>query len=372
MVVRVAIRGSGVVASGAGATRRRALRRGPSGRPTPAEARPLFANDQWRSLPPVPTPYVIPLIGVGSLSPELVGGKAAQLAELVSIGLPVPTAFSITTAAYRAFTQSTGIAAWLARSLAGLPTADRVAAVRLATEARERFAASPLPDDIAAEVLAAYEALLGVDGVRPVAVRSSATGEDGLVTSFAGQHDTLLNVRGAADLLRAVTSCWASASSEQALLYRSRHGLMQADYSIGVVVQNLVPADRAAVAFSANPIDDDQTCVVVNAAWGLGEAIVSGLVNPDYFVVSKRDLTILDRQIARKEVETIALPEGGTEERPVPPDRRDAPSLSDPEIRRIAEIAVRLEKAKQHPVDVEFAFAGSRMAVLQCRPVTTL
>jgi pyruvate,water dikinase len=302
----------------------------------------------------------------------LVGGKAAQLAELVALGLPVPTAFSLTTNAYRAFTEATGIGPWLSRSIAQLSSNDFAAVSRLASEVRERFGSCPIPLEIIAEVLAAYEALLGVEGARPVAVRSSASIEDGRVASFAGQCESLLNVRGPDELLKAVTSCWASAHSEQALLYRSHHGLLHADCSVGVIVQNLVPADRAAVAFSANPIDGDRSCVVINASWGLGEAIVSGLVNPDYYVVSKQGLRILDRQIACKDVETIALPDGGTEERPVPADRREVSSLRDSEVQEIAEVTVRLEKAKGHPVDVEFAYAGSRLAVLQCRPVTTL
>jgi rifampicin phosphotransferase len=333
---------------------------------------PLLSDAQWRSQPHSPLPFVIPLVGVGSLAPELVGGKAAQLSELVALGLPVPTAFSLTTAAYRAFTESTGIAAWLSDAVGQLSGTGYEAVSKLASDVRVRFASCPLPDDLVAEVLAAYEALLGVDGVRPVAVRSSASMEDGKVASFAGQCESLLNVRGPSELLKAVTSCWASAHSEQALLYRSHHGLLQADCSVGVIVQNLVPADRAAVAFSMNPIDGDRSCVVINAAWGLGEAIVSGLVNPDYYVVSKDDPRIVDRQIACKDVETVALPEGGTEERPVPADRREVSSLQDSEVLRIAEVAMRLEKAKGYPVDVEFAYAGPRLAVLQCRPVTTL
>ncbi len=318
------------------------------------------------------SPYIVPIVGVGATSPELVGGKAAQLAELVALGLSVPAAFFVTTAAYRAYLAAHALGDWLAAELSRLSPRDPGGAVRLASEVRRRFAERPLPERLARSIQVAYDELLAGDTSVPVAVRSSASVEDGRVASFAGQCESLLNVRGGPALQEAVVACWASLHSEQALLYRAHHGLLQADCAAAVVVQNLVPADRAAVAFSANPVDGDLSRVVVNAAWGLGEAIVSGLVNPDCYYVSKRDFAIVGRQIADKRVMTVPLPEGGTAERLVPPERQRQPSLSDSEVQELARTAVRLEAARGHPVDVEFAFAGSRLAVLQCRPITTL
>ena len=317
-------------------------------------------------------PLVVPLVGVGSTSTELVGGKAAQLAVLTSLGLPVPAAFFVTTAAYWRFLSAAGLDRWLADALGRLSPRDLRGVVGLAAEVRERFSAHPLPDELAEAVRQSYEELLGGDERTPVAVRSSASVEDGRVASFAGQCESLLNVRGTASLLRAVVTCWASLHSEQALLYRARHGLLGSECAAAVVVQHLVLADRAAVAFSANPVDGDLSRVVVNASWGLGEAIVSGLVDPDYYVVSKRDFAVLDRQIADKQLMTVMLPEGGTAEVPVPGDRRRVSSLSDGEVQELARMAVHLESARGHPVDVEFAYQGPRLAVLQCRPITTL
>lgn len=337
---------------------------------SPADAQDLL--EQERRTSGEPAPYVVPLIGPGATERELVGGKAAQLAELAALGLPVPIAYFVTTAAYRAYLSAHSLDSWLDHATRQVSAHDAASAVRVADDVRRRFAERPIPSEIGRDILRGYRELLMGDDLRPVAVRSSASVEDGLVASFAGQCETLLNVLGEAALLEAVVACWASLHSVQALLYRARHGLLGGECAAGVVVQNLVPADRAAVAFSANPVDGDRTCVVVNASWGLGEAIVSGLVNPDMYFVDKRDFGIRSELIADKEMMTVPLPEGGTEERPVPQHRRRAPALSHAEVQELARVAARLEASRGHPVDVEFAFAGTRLAVLQCRPITTL
>lgn len=337
---------------------------------SPDDVRELLARE-GRS-PDEPAPHIIPLVGSGATETALVGGKAAQLAELAALGLPVPVAYFVTTAAYRAYLAGHDLGRWLADATRRVSLQEPASAVRLADEVRRRFAECSIPAGMADEIRRGYRELLMGDASRPVAVRSSASMEDGRIASFAGQCESLLNVRGEVALLEAVVACWASLHSVQALLYRARQHLLDVDCAAGVVVQNLVPADRAAVAFSANPVDGDRSCVVVNSSWGLGEAIVSGLVNPDTYYVNKHDFSIRSQVIADKVLMTVPLPDGGTEERPVPTEKRRAPSLRLAEVQELARVATRLEMARSHPVDVEFAFAGPRLAVLQCRPITTL
>lgn len=317
--------------------------------------------------------YTISL-GGGVFPAELVGGKASQLAELTGLGLPVPAAFCITTEAYRAFLDRNRLDRWLSGLLGRVDPRQFAEIGSIAGEIRGRFSATAVPDEIAREIQAGYAAIHRDEGAElgPVAVRSSASSEDGRIASFAGQCETLLNVRGASAVVTAVVECWASLHSERALLYRARHGLLGLDCTAGVVVQRLVPADRSAVAFSANPVDGDRSAVVIDATWGLGEAIVGGLVNPDHYVVSKGDLSVRHRQISDKRSMIVPLDCGGTAEQAVPAAMRAESSLNDAEIAELARLAIRLEEVRHHPVDIECAYHGARLAVLQCRPITTL
>jgi pyruvate,water dikinase len=204
-----------------------------------------------------------------------------------------------------------------------------------------------------------------------VAVRSSALDEDGSLASFAGQHDTYLNIRGPHAVVEAVQRCVMSAASGEALAYRQKRGLAVDEVRMAVLVQQLVPSDVSAVAFSANPITGSREEVMVNASWGLGESIVGGSVTPDMFVVRKDSLHIETRDVACKTRMTV-MTDGGTDERDVPDALRLKPSLADDEIVSIARLAVSLEALAGHAVDVECAIARSTLYVLQCRPITTL
>lgn len=218
----------------------------------------------------------------------------------------------------------------------------------------------------------AYRALgerAGLD-VPSVAVRSSALDEDGHDASFAGQHETFLNVRGPGAVLEAIERCWASATTERALAYRHERGLDTDGIALAVLVQALVPADAAVVAFSANPVSGDTDEIVVNASFGLGESIVGGTVTPDTWTVDRRRLAVTSRRIARKERMTVAV-EGGTAEVPVPWRQQSRPSLDESQVVEVARLAVRLEEATGDPVDVEAAFARGALYLLQSRPITT-
>lgn len=204
-----------------------------------------------------------------------------------------------------------------------------------------------------------------------VAVRSSALDEDTAAASFAGQHSTFLNVRGEDEVLAAVLRCAASAAAPQALQYRASQGVSADDIRMAVLVQLLVDAEVAAVAFSANPVTGSRDEVVINSNWGLGESIVSGTATPDTYIVDKRGWSLLARDLGAKELMTVRA-ESGTRDVETPEAMREHLSLTDAQAVELAAMASALETQLGAPVDIECAFAGGQLYLLQCRPITTL
>ncbi len=273
----------------------------------------------------------------------LVGGKVANLSRLAAT-YAVPSGFCIPTTALTVGLSGAGIAPSLA-----------------------------LPPTLRETLAAAYWQLAElVEKPEPrVAVRSSAADEDGSAASFAGQHDTYLNITGHDAMLEAITRCWASAHTERAYEYRRQHGLPLDQIRLAVFVQHLVPADVAAVVFSANPVTGERGEVVINASWGLGESIVGGTVTPDTYIVDKASGATTERRIAEKRRMTVAVP-GGTRELDVPRFLRSTPALNDFQIAAMADLALSLETTMGWPVDIECALHGDNLYLLQCRPITTL
>src|SRR6266700_6714978 len=256
---------------------------------------------------------------------EQVGGKVASLARLAAAGLPVPPGFHITTTAYRRFVEENGLQEQI---LAAVSADDPAQLEEASRRIGQLFANGVVPDDIAGAIRRTYAELGGGD--LSVAVRSSATAEDLPEMSFAGQQETYLNIRGEAGVLDSVKSCWASLWTARAIGYRARHGIAQEGVSLAVVVQELVPADAAGILFTANPLTGVRDQVMINAAWGLGEAIVGGQVTPDSFVVDKANGTIIEQNISEKDVMTVMTGRTGesTHEEPVPADQRTRAVLS--------------------------------------------
>jgi rifampicin phosphotransferase len=310
--------------------------------------------------------YIRRIADLGRDDLAVAGGKGANLGELTRAGLPVPPGFVLATAAYRAFVAASGMGDRVL-ALAGLPVdSDPGAYDEPSRQIRALFATAPVPDEMAAELRDA-RAKLGP----AVAVRSSATAEDLEDASFAGQQDTYLNVRGTDALLAAVRDCWASLWTARAMAYRSRHGIDPAQVALAVVVQEMVDADAAGVLFTANPTTGRRDEIVVGAAWGLGEAVVSGAVTTDDLVVDKATGRVRSRTTADKAVMTVAG-EAGTQERPVPADRRTRPVLDDREVAALAALGSRIEEWFGAPQDVEWARAGEAFWIVQARPVTAL
>ena len=304
---------------------------------------------------------------------EQVGGKGASLARMAAAGLSVPPGFHITTAAYRRFVTENGLQEKILAAVSGVSaavTANQPASLEEASRQIGRlFANSVMPDDIAEAIRQAYAELGGDD--LPVAVRSSATAEDLPELSFAGQQETYLNMHGEAMVLEAVKRCWASLWTARAIGYRARYGIAPQDVSLAVVVQELVPADASGILFTANPLTGARDQVMMNAAWGLGEAIVGGQVTPDTVVVDRASGTITEQEISEKDVMTVRTREG-THEEPVPAERRTRAVLSPVQAAELARIGVQIEDLYGQPMDIEWALHDGRVSVVQARPITAL
>ncbi len=298
---------------------------------------------------------------------ERVGGKGASLAKLAAAGLPVPPGFHITTAAYRSFVEENGLQESILDAVATV-VADQPATLVEASERIEKlFAQGRMSDALAEAISRAYADL----GSEPVAVRSSATAEDLPEMSFAGQQETYLNMRGEAMVLSAVKRCWASLWTARAIGYRARNHIAPQDVSLAVVVQELVPADAAGILFTANPVTGARGQVMINAAWGLGEAIVGGQVTPDTIVVDKTSGKIIEQQISEKDMMTVRTSEG-TREEAVPQERRNQAALSPAQAAELARLGVQIEKLYGQPMDIEWALHKGRVFIVQARPITAL
>jgi pyruvate,water dikinase len=311
---------------------------------------------------------MIDLAEVGRADVARVGGKAARLGALLHAGFPVPPGFCITPAAYRTFVTDARLAEQIETRLA---EADRTSLASL-TQAEEAirglFVAATMPAELVQPIARAYRALR-----QPrVAVRSSATAEDLAEASSAGQQASFLNVQGLPDLHRYIQLCWASLWTARALQYRAQFQIDDAAIAIGVVVQTLVPADVAGVLFTANPRSGDRTEIVVNASYGLGEAIVSGEVTPDTYILDAATLTRKHIEVGTKELMVVAAARG-TARTGVPHVRRRDLALADDRLDELARLAVRVAaEFDRIPQDIEWAVADGRCWLLQARPITNL
>jgi rifampicin phosphotransferase len=297
----------------------------------------------------------------------MAGGKAANLGELTRAGLPVPPGFCVTTAAYEAVAGGDDLRRIL-EDLAETRPEDTERLAELAADAREALLAAPVPPNVIEAIGEAYRAL---GDSAPVAVRSSATAEDLPSASFAGQQDTYLNVVGEEPLLDAVRRCWASLWTDRAVSYRAANGIDPGGVRLAVAVQLMVGAEVAGVLFTANPLTGKRHQAVIDASPGLGEAVVSGAVNPDHFVVNTATGEIVERSLGDKRVAIHATAGGGT--RRVELEEDGEASLTDAQIRALAELGARVEAHYGEPQDTEWAIDGDgKIWLLQARPITTL
>jgi phosphoenolpyruvate synthase/pyruvate phosphate dikinase len=312
--------------------------------------------------------YVLDLEEIDQTQIAVVGGKGAHLGELSRIeGIRVPAGFCVTTDAFRrVMADAPSIDDRLDR-LSRLNPDDRDAIRALSAEIRQVLEGILIPDDLA---LAITHALARFGEEAAYAVRSSATAEDLPTASFAGQQDTYLNVVGPAAILEHVGRCWASLFTERAVTYRLRNGFDHHRVHMAVVVQQMVSPDAAGVLFTADPVTSNRKVASVEASFGLGEALVSGLVNADVYKV--RDGNIVDKTVATKQLAIYASPEGGTQERAIEPEVQEQPALTDAQAVRLVQLGRRIEAHFGRPQDIEWCLVDDGFQIVQSRPITTL
>lgn len=336
---------------------------------------PTALHVAWDRVPATSGPFTLRFDQATPHDHASMGGKCASLAKMIAAGVRVPEGFAVTTAAYAAHLRGSAIGDAMAAILKTIDPDRPGEADRKSAEVRAIILAAPMPAAVEAAIRAGYRAMSPGDDL-PVAVRSSATAEDMPDASFAGQQDTYLWVVGADAVVDRVRACWASLFNARAIAYRAANGIDHLDVEMAVGVQKMVDAASAGVAMTLDPINGDRTRIVIDAAFGLGEPVVSGEITPDNFVVEKVLLEIVKRRVAEKDHELIAdRAARKTVDRVIEASRRTLPSLTDAQIIAVARLAKSLEKQMGCPQDVEWAIdrdlpEGDDVVALQSRPET--
>ena len=326
--------------------------------------------------------FTLPLLS-DTATLENAGGKGASLARLTRLGLPVPPGFVVTTAAYRLFAQVNNLGKTISASLEGLVALDGAGLDRASAAIRLAFSAGRLPEEIEQAVLAGYLALqaqaAGLPGENPcdarstafsVAVRSSATTEDLPELSFAGQQDTYLNILGQEQLFKALVDCWSSLWTARAIGYRIRNEIPHQEAALAVIVQSMLQSELSGVLFTANPLTGLLNETVIDATFGLGEALVSGQVEPDHFVVDSISGTIRSLALGGKQTSIRSKSAGGVES--LQEKATGQQTLTGSQVRQLVASGQQIQKEYGSPQDIEWAFAGGEVYLLQARPITSL
>jgi rifampicin phosphotransferase len=312
--------------------------------------------------------YVLGLDEIDQTQGALVGGKGANLGELTRIeGIGVPAGFCVTTDAFRRIMTAVPLIDEQLDRLSRLDPDDRQAIRAFSADIRRALEGTAIPDDVASAIT---RSITRLGGQAAYAVRSSATAEDLPTASFAGQQDSYLNVVGLAAILRDVSRCSASLFTERAVTYRLRNGFDHRMVQMAVVVQQMVFPQAAGVLFTADPVTSSRKVVSIEASFGLGEALVAGLVNADVYQV--RDGDVVAKTIGAKRLAIRALPAGGTRELEVEPEDREQPALTDAQIVRLAQLGRRIEAHFGRPQDIEWCLVDDEFQIVQSRPITTL
>jgi len=315
---------------------------------------------------------VVWLEEVGKEDLSMVGGKGASLGEMIKIGVPVPGGFAVTAHAFRDFINRTGIADKLFEALK-VDVNKESQLLKAEETAKSLIMNAKVPADLEQAIKSRYEELCEREGEMVfVAVRSSATAEDLPDASFAGQQETYLNTRGAEDVFDAVKKCWASLYGARAIFYRAEQGFEHEKVNLSAIVQKMVDSEKSGVMFSSQP-STGEAQVVIEAAWGLGESVVSGSVSPDNYVVDRANRSLVSKYIATKEIMIIRDPKTSkTVTINVPKEKRDAVVLTDTEVVELAKYAEILEKHYGIPQDIEWGVEKGKIYILQSRPITTI
>jgi pyruvate,water dikinase len=314
-------------------------------------------------------PLIVAFDAIGEDAHPLVGGKGYNLGRLAREGFPIPPGFCVTTEAFRVWLEGDQEFVALRAKLDALAS-DALAEVQeLGASLRGLLVSREMPSSIQEAIVSAWKE---AGEERAFAVRSSATAEDLPEASFAGQQDTYLNIVGEASLLDSVRRCWASLFTDRAIVYRMQNDIPHDDVALSVVVQRMVQPDSSGILFTADPLTGHRGVSTIDAGFGLGEALVSGLISADLYKVDKQKKAILEKVIGDKKLEIVSLPGGGTEQRTLSEERQRAQVLSDTQILELAALGGRVEAMQGSPQDVEWCFEGDALYLVQSRPITSL
>lgn len=315
------------------------------------------------------TPLVIRFHDIGKDDLGLVGGKGLNLGVLAQAGIRVPPGCCVTTAAFARFVANDPVYQELMAGLADLAADDLEAVHAHGARLREHLQARPIPDEVRTAVIRAWREL---GEAERYAVRSSATAEDLPSASFAGQQDTYLNVRGQDAILERVRACWASLYTDRAIVYRTKQGIAHDQVSLCAVVQIMIGADKAGILFTADPVTGHRKIAAIDASFGLGEAVVSGVVSPDLYKVDTRTGALVSVTVGHKNVAIMAAEQGGTTVRELPLDMQSRRVLDEREIAELVAVGQRIESLRGSPQDIEWCIEHGVLHVVQARPITSL
>ncbi len=298
----------------------------------------------------------------------IAGGKGANLGEIARVKLPIPEAFVITSESYRHFIQEAKLEERIAKILDETDVDEPQQLQEASRSIRKLIGDAKMPEDVKRGIMEAYKRLGGKQAL--VAIRSSATAEDMPSASFAGQQETFLNVSGD-EILEAVQRCWSSLFTPRAIFYREKKGFEHSKVAIAVVVQKMINAEKAGVMFTIHPATGEKDKLIIEGAWGLGEGVVSGTVTPDHYVIDKNTGALVNKEITKKETMfTRDEKTGKTVKKKVPAKMASAQCLNEGELKRLAELGLQVEKHYNFPQDIEWAIEGSKVYLLQSRPIT--
>jgi pyruvate, water dikinase len=311
---------------------------------------------------------ILPFSSLPADATSIAGGKGASLGRMRAAGFPVPPGFVVCAAAFGAFLDEHNAADMVRGLVAGLDVNDDCALDQVSRQVQAAILSNPIPQKVRAAIEEAY---LDLGSNAAVAVRSSAVGEDGETASFAGQQETYLNVRGTSAVMRYVRECWASFFAPRALFYRGTNGALR-ETRMAVVVQEMVGAEKSGVMFTVHPVEKRRDRVVIEAVFGLGEGIVSGLITPDHYVLDRDSGQVLQEFIS---VQTDAVVQdgdgGGTRQIELSREEGSARVLNADELECLRRMGLRLEEFFGKPQDVEWSIRGGELFLLQSRPITT-
>lgn len=314
-------------------------------------------------------PYVLWFSEVGSGDLEKVGGKGANLGELVKAGIPVPNGFCVTAQAYYYFLEKSGLRRQLDKLLNGLNPEDNKKLNKVSRETKKAVLAAKMPEDLGKEIEEAYHTLGGM----AVAVRSSATAEDLPGASFAGQQATYLNIEGKKEVVKAVQACYASLFEARAIYYRIINKFDHMKVGISVPVQNMVESEKSGIMFTVDPVTENPDNLVIEGGFGLGEAIVSGSVTPDRYTVNKHDFSIVNKEVNKQDWQIVKNSHGiGDKHVNLPADKKQEQKLTDEEIVAVAKLGAAIEGHYGKPQDTEWGIEKGQVYFVQSRPITTL